>query len=216
MFCLFSSSFLIFLFPDSAISPPRYPQVVHRTLNLVTRLGPQTESVTLRPQAHVRLRVVRTVSLTSGSDTSFQQVTVKPLPFSSFVAWKQFASDTEQCTLHILRKPGSEALLITWPVLKAGATERSGYGWQSVMDPEQLIGQLTELRTQNQQLHQALQQVQQQQAQQRGLVQALAELPQTRAQTVGAAVVAATSRAKANLGGHERPWPATAAEKHGE
>ena len=41
------------------------------------------------------------------------------------------------------------------------------------MDPEQLVAQLAELRTQNQQLHQALQQVQQQQSQQQGLVQAL-------------------------------------------
>ena len=41
------------------------------------------------------------------------------------------------------------------------------------MDPEQLIAQLAELRTQNQQLHQALQQMQKQQAQQQGLDQAL-------------------------------------------
>ena len=43
------------------------------------------------------------------------------------------------------------------------------------MDPEQLVAQLAELRTQNQQLHQALQQVQQQQSQQQGLVQALSD-----------------------------------------
>ena len=72
------------------------------------------------------------------------------------------------------------------------------------MEPEQLIAQLTELRTQNQQWHQELQQVQQQQqqAQQQGLVQALAELPQTLAQTVGAALIAAAdpgSRAKPTL-----------------
>ena len=41
------------------------------------------------------------------------------------------------------------------------------------MYPEQLVAQLTELRTQNQKLRQALQQMQQQQAQQQGLVQAL-------------------------------------------
>ena len=41
------------------------------------------------------------------------------------------------------------------------------------MDPEQLVAHLAELRTQNQQLHQALKQVQQQQSQQQGLVQAL-------------------------------------------
>ena len=66
------------------------------------------------------------------------------------------------------------------------------------MDPEQLVAQLTELRTQNQQLHQALQQMQQLQAQQQGLVQALTDLPQSLAQTVGAAVVAATNPARAN------------------
>ena len=66
------------------------------------------------------------------------------------------------------------------------------------MDPEQLVAQLAELRTQNQQLHQALQQVQQQQSQQQGLVQALSDLPQSLAQTVGAAVLAAASPARAN------------------
>ena len=66
------------------------------------------------------------------------------------------------------------------------------------MDPEQLVAQLTELRTQNQHLHQALQQMQQQQAQHQGLVQALTELPESLAQTVGAAVVAATNPARAN------------------
>ena len=66
------------------------------------------------------------------------------------------------------------------------------------MDPEQLVVQLTEPRTQNQQLHQALQQMQQQQVQHQGLVQALTELPQSLAQTVGAAVVAATNPARAN------------------
>ena len=65
------------------------------------------------------------------------------------------------------------------------------------MDPEQLVAQLAELRTQNQQLHQALQQVQQQQSQQQGLVQALSDLPQSLAQTVGAAVLAAASPARA-------------------
>ena len=63
------------------------------------------------------------------------------------------------------------------------------------MDPEQLVAQLVELRTQNQQLHQALQQVQQQQSQQHGLV---SDLPQSPAQTVGAAVLAAASPARAN------------------
>ena len=68
------------------------------------------------------------------------------------------------------------------------------------MDPEQLVAQLAELRTQNQQLHQALQQVQQQQSQQQqqGLVQALSDLPQSLAQTVGAAVLAAASPARTN------------------
>ena len=66
------------------------------------------------------------------------------------------------------------------------------------MDPEQLVAQLAELRTHNQQLHQALQQVQQQQSQQQGLVQALSHLPQSLAQTVGAAVLAAASPARAN------------------
>ena len=60
------------------------------------------------------------------------------------------------------------------------------------MDPEQLVAQLAELRTQNQQLHQALQQVQQQQSQQQqhqsqqqSLIQASSDLPQSLAQTVG-------------------------------
>ena len=66
------------------------------------------------------------------------------------------------------------------------------------MDPEQLVAQQAELRTQNQQLHQALQQVQQQQSQQQGLVQALSDLPQSLAQTVGAAVLAAASPARSN------------------
>ena len=66
------------------------------------------------------------------------------------------------------------------------------------MDPEQLVAQLTELRTQNQQMHQASQQMQQLQAQQQGFVQVLTELPQSLAQTVGAAVVAATNPARAN------------------
>ena len=66
------------------------------------------------------------------------------------------------------------------------------------MDPEQLVAQLAELRTQNQQLHQALQQMQQRQAQQQGLVQALTDMPQSLAQTVGAAVVAATNPARSS------------------
>ena len=66
------------------------------------------------------------------------------------------------------------------------------------MDPEQLVAQMAELRTQNQQLHQALQQMQQQQAQQQGLVEALTDPPQSLAQTVGAAVVAAANTARAN------------------
>ena len=66
------------------------------------------------------------------------------------------------------------------------------------MDPEQLVAQLAELRTRNQQLHQALQQVQQQQSQQQGLVQALSDLPLSLAQTVGAAVLAAASPARTN------------------
>ena len=66
------------------------------------------------------------------------------------------------------------------------------------MDPEQLVAQLAELRTQNQQSHQALQQMQQEQAQQQGIVQALTDLPQSLAQTVGAVVAAATDPARAN------------------
>ena len=66
------------------------------------------------------------------------------------------------------------------------------------MDPEQLVAQLTELRTQNQQLHEALQQMQQQQTPQQNLVQALTDLPQSLAQTMGAAVAAATNPARAN------------------
>ena len=63
------------------------------------------------------------------------------------------------------------------------------------IDPEQLVALLTELWTQSQQLHQALQQ---QQAQQQDLVQALTDLPQSLAQTVGAAVAATKNPARAN------------------
>ena len=66
------------------------------------------------------------------------------------------------------------------------------------MGPEQVIAQMAELTTQNQQLHQALQQVQQQQSQQQGLVQALSNLPESLAQTMGAAVSAAASPARPN------------------
>ena len=73
------------------------------------------------------------------------------------------------------------------------------------MEPEQFVAQLAELRTQNQQLHQALQQVQQQQSQQqqqqsqqRSLIQALSDLPQSLAQTVGSAVLAAANPARTN------------------
>ena len=89
------------------------------------------------------------------------------------------------------------------------------------MDPEQLVAQLAELRTQNQQLHQALQQVQQQQSQQQGLVQALSDLPQSLAQTVGTAVLAAvlpqqSSANQSNFGGYERFGKASTVEEHGE
>ena len=66
------------------------------------------------------------------------------------------------------------------------------------MDPEQFVAQLAELRTQNQQLHQALQQVPQQQSQQQSLIQALSDLPQSLAQTVGSAVLAAANPARTN------------------
>ena len=73
------------------------------------------------------------------------------------------------------------------------------------MDPEQLVAQLAELRTQNQQLHQVLQQVQQQQSQQQqqrnqqqSLIQGLADLPQSLAQTVGSAVLAVANPARTN------------------
>ena len=79
------------------------------------------------------------------------------------------------------------------------------------MDPEQLVAQLAELRTQNQQLHQALQQVQQQQSQQQGLVQALSDLPQSLAQTVGSGSV---SRSKSSA--YERIGKASTVEEHRE
>ena len=73
------------------------------------------------------------------------------------------------------------------------------------MEPEQFVAQLAELRTQNQQLHQALQQVrqqqsqqQQQQSQQQSLIQALSDLPQSLAQIVGSAVLAAANPARTN------------------
>ena len=87
------------------------------------------------------------------------------------------------------------------------------------MDPEQLVAQLAELSTQNQQLHQVLQQVQQQQSQQQqqqnqqqSLIQALADLPQSLAQTVGSAVLAAANPARTNptlvdTKGLEKPPP---------
>ena len=83
------------------------------------------------------------------------------------------------------------------------------------MDPEQLVAQLAELRTKNQQLHQALQQVQQQQSQQQGLVQALSDLPQSLAQTVGGSVNRSkSSTSLSNFGGHERFGKASTAEEH--
>ena len=73
------------------------------------------------------------------------------------------------------------------------------------MDPEQLVALLTEVRTQDQPLHQALQHMQQQQAKHQGFVQALTELPQSVAQTVGAATVAATNPARTR--GRGKPPP---------
>ena len=73
------------------------------------------------------------------------------------------------------------------------------------MDPEQFVAQLAELRTQNQKLHHALQQVQQQQSQQQqqqsqqqSFIQVLSDLPQSLAQTVGSAVLAAANPARTN------------------
>ena len=63
------------------------------------------------------------------------------------------------------------------------------------MNPEQFVAQLAELRTQNQQLHQALQQVQQQQ---QSLIHALSDLPHSLAQTVGSAVLTAANPARTN------------------
>ena len=76
--------------------------------------------------------------------------------------------------------------------------ESEGTAENEKIDPEQLVAQLAELRSQNHKLHQALQQMQQQQAQQQGFVQALTDLPQSFAQTVGAAVADATNPARAN------------------
>ena len=67
------------------------------------------------------------------------------------------------------------------------------------MAEEQFRAELSELRTQNQQLQAALMSLQQQAAQQQGLVNALAELPQTLAAlpaTVGAAVAAASTASR--------------------
>ena len=75
------------------------------------------------------------------------------------------------------------------------------------MDPEQFVATVdSELRTQNQQLHQAWQQVQQQQSQQQqqqqsqqqSLIQPLSDLPQSLAQTVGSAAFAAANPARTN------------------
>ena len=127
------------------------------------------------------------------------------LPFSSFVVVKTLCTDTA----HTSVKHGSGALIVgignCWGLLgevRCGTTQRLESGRSLLdhvrMDPEQLVAQLTKLRTQNQQLHQALQQVQQQQSQQQGLIQALSDLPQALAQTVGAAVSAAATPARAN------------------
>ena len=69
------------------------------------------------------------------------------------------------------------------------------------MDPEQFVAQLAELRTQNQALQQVQQQQsqqQQQQSQQQSLIKALSDLPQSLAQTVGSAVLAAANPARTN------------------
>ena len=123
-------------------------------------------------------------------------------PFSSFVVVKTLCTDTAHTSI----KHGSGALIVGIGGLlgerRRGTAQRLEPGRLLLdhvrMDPEQLVAQLAELRTQNQQLDQALQQVQQQQSEQQGLVQALSDLPQSLAQTVGAAVSAAASPARAN------------------
>ena len=128
-------------------------------------------------------------------------------PFSSFVVVKTLCTDTA----HTFIKHGSGALIDwSWEYwLSCDVGQRLESRRLLLdhvrMDPEQLVAQLAELRTQSQQLHQALQQVQQQQSQQQqqqsqqqSLVQALSDLPQSLAQTVVAAVLAKASPARAN------------------
>ena len=121
--------------------------------------------------------------------------------FSSFVVVKTLCTDTA----HTSVKHGSGALIVgigDLCELRRGTAQRLQPGRLLLdlvrMDPEELVAQLAELRTQNQQLHQALPQVQEQQSQQQGLVQALSDLPQSLAQKVGAAVLAAANPARSN------------------
>ena len=93
------------------------------------------------------------------------------------------------------------------------------------MDPEQLVAQLAELRTQNQQLHQVWQQMQQLQNQHQrsqnqcqSLIQALSELPQSSCADsgIGSAGSHKSNANQSDLGGYEMSEKASTAEEYGE
>ena len=73
------------------------------------------------------------------------------------------------------------------------------------MEPEQFVAQLAELRTQNQQLHQALQQVQQQQ-----------KSATTTAESAAKSHPSFVSTNQSDLGRYERFGKASTVEEHGE
>ena len=84
------------------------------------------------------------------------------------------------------------------------------------MDPEQLVAQLAELRTQNQQLHQALQQMQHQQGSTASPRPSLDRFPTIPCADSGRGSGSRyeSSTSQSNLGGHERPRFASATGKH--
>ena len=131
--------------------------------------------------------------------------------FSSFVVVKTLCTDTARTFV----KHGSGVLIVgirvCWvscDVEQLRGLSQEGRCWTLSnvrMDPAQLVAQLAELRTQNQQLHQALQQVQQQQSQQQSLIQAFSDLPVCCANSVISSVGRSKSSTnQANFGGYER------------
>ena len=129
-------------------------------------------------------------------------------------------------TAHPSVKHGSGALIVgignywaSCAVEQLRSSSQESYCWTLVrMDPEQLVAQLAELRTQNQQSHQALQQVQQQQMsaiRSRPSLVRLATVPCADS-GCGSVSRSKSSTSQSNLGGHERFRKASTAEEHGK